>query len=135
MKMILKEKNIVLCFGLNSSEMRCKCESPTCRTTLVLKKLLNSYVDFRTRIGLPLRINSGYRCQLHNLSVGGMPKSKHIIGGALDINLTNVLSRYNITEIIEISKICGFKFMKYYKDENFIHIDVIDRSRNNGHRL
>ncbi|MBQ3312332.1 MAG: peptidase M15 [Prevotella sp.] len=39
------------------------------------------------RLGLPIKVNSGYRCQLLNQMVGGVPTSQHLKGEAADITI------------------------------------------------
>lgn len=39
----------------------------------------------RERFGKPIRVNSGYRCRAHNLAVGGVKNSQHLVGEAADI--------------------------------------------------
>ena len=38
-------------------------------------------------LGLPIKVNSGYRCQLLNQMVGGVPTSQHLKGEAADITI------------------------------------------------
>jgi len=51
-------------------------------------KTINSWNAVRANFGKPLNVNSGYRCQVHNMSkeVGGSHTSKHLYGLALDID-------------------------------------------------
>ena len=39
------------------------------------------------QLGLPIKVNSGYRCQLLNQMVGGVPTSQHLKGDAADITI------------------------------------------------
>ena len=39
----------------------------------------------RQRLGLPIVVNSGYRCNVHNAAVGGVANSQHMRGEAADI--------------------------------------------------
>lgn len=57
-----------------------------------LRSFANSIVDGNTsprggREGVPIHINSGYRCPALNKAVGGVRNSKHIAGQAADIHL------------------------------------------------
>lgn len=57
-----------------------------------LRTFANSIVDGNTsprggREGVPIHINSGYRCPALNKAVGGVPNSQHIAGQAADIHL------------------------------------------------
>lgn len=41
----------------------------------------------RSKVGIPIRINSGYRCERLNRAVGGVSNSYHLQGCAADIHL------------------------------------------------
>jgi hypothetical protein len=41
----------------------------------------------RQQLGLPIKVNSGYRCQLLNQMVGGVSTSQHLKGEAADITI------------------------------------------------
>ena len=41
----------------------------------------------RSQLGLPIKVNSGYRCQMLNQMVGGVPTSQHLKGEAADITI------------------------------------------------
>jgi uncharacterized protein YcbK (DUF882 family) len=41
--------------------------------------------SLRDRLGRPILVTSGYRCQRHNREVGGSPTSRHMAGRALDM--------------------------------------------------
>ena len=45
--------------------------------------------DLRERIGVPLVVLSGFRCPTHNTKVGGVPRSKHMEGDAVDLGPMN----------------------------------------------
>lgn len=50
-----------------------------------VKILANNLQVIRDTINSPIHINSGYRSPEHNKSVGGSPKSQHLLGKAADI--------------------------------------------------
>lgn len=39
----------------------------------------------REKLGMPITVNSGYRCPKHNAEVGGVANSQHMKGEAADI--------------------------------------------------
>lgn len=41
----------------------------------------------RSQLGLPIQVNSGYRCQQVNVLVGGVSTSQHLKGEAADITI------------------------------------------------
>lgn len=58
--------------------------------SIAVRDALKSLVDnvlqpLRDIAGVPLRINSGYRCSELNAAVGGVPTSQHVKGEAADV--------------------------------------------------
>jgi len=73
----------------------------------------------RIELGVPLRINSGYRTQAHNAMVGGKECSSHTKGNAVDIACKNSTLRYDLIVL----------FLKYGINRigignTFIHGDI-----------
>ncbi len=58
-----------------------------------IKKLAESLQVLRDDIGLPIRINSGYRSPEHNEKIGGVKNSQHTKGTAADIAISGVSPR------------------------------------------
>ena len=52
----------------------------------------------REKLGKPITVNSGYRCQVHNRAVGGVANSQHMKGEAADIACED---NEKLAEIIE----------------------------------
>ena len=44
----------------------------------------------RAHFGVPVAINSGYRCPTHNANVGGAKASQHLLGKAADVVVKGV---------------------------------------------
>lgn len=97
-------------------EMACPC----CGCVKVDAKLYELIDDIREKAGVPLYINSGYRCKKHNAEVGGVPNSTHVLGQAADIDATDV----GIEELARIAEICGADGIGRYCESNFVHVDV-----------
>lgn len=55
-------------------------------------KLANQLQILRDHLGKPIIINSGYRSEAHNRSVGGSPNSQHLLGKASDIRVNGMTS-------------------------------------------
>ena len=55
-----------------------------------LRKLAETLEQVRTLFGLPVHINSGYRCPALNKAVGGVRNSAHLAGLAADIRITGI---------------------------------------------
>ena len=82
----------------------------------------------------PLHINSGYRCEVHNRNVGGVPDSQHVKGTAADVAVPAGMSFDAFAHAVESLPFDG---VGYYAFQNrdavgnaagFIHVDV----RNGG---
>ena len=52
-----------------------------------VKALVSEVLDpVREKLGMPIVVNSGYRCEKHNKDVGGVKNSQHLKGEAADIH-------------------------------------------------
>ena len=53
-----------------------------------LQNLVNRTLEpLRLHLGLPIQVTSGYRCEMVNKLVGGVPTSQHLKGEAADITI------------------------------------------------
>ena len=51
-----------------------------------VKALVREVLDpVREKLGMPIVVNSGYRCERHNKDVGGVRNSQHLRGEAADV--------------------------------------------------
>lgn len=66
-------------------EIKCKCGASACTFSLLSNRTLESLESLRTKFKKSIFINSGFRCQSHNYSIGGTLKSRHARGLAVDI--------------------------------------------------
>ena len=67
-------------------EFACKCGTHCDGYPVEPSKDLVTFLDsFRHTVGLPVYVNSGVRCAVHNAAVGGAPQSRHLYGDAADI--------------------------------------------------
>ena len=64
------------------SEFACKC----CRQNLIDHRILDMAQVIRDELGVPVRVNSGYRCDEHNRRGGGVKGSKHTKSLAADLS-------------------------------------------------
>ena len=65
------------------SEFTCKCG---CNQNKIDQRVIDMAQTIRDAIGVPVRINSGYRCEKHNAKVGGVKGSYHSQGLAADLS-------------------------------------------------
>lgn len=100
------------------SEFECKCGK--CKSQKINSSIVAFAQQIRDYFGKPVIVNSGYRCREHNVKVGGVSKSQHVNGNALDIVVKNVSP-------IEVAKYCetiGIKGIGVYQWG--CHIDTRD---------
>ena len=96
-----------------------------CQKVYVTPLLMNMLEQIRSRAGVALTINSGYRCPTHNANLGGAPSSKHMLGMAADIAVPDKY-RTNPAEFLEICEDVA-KGVRggyhYYPNSHFVHVD------------
>lgn len=66
----------------------------------------------RAKVGIPIKINSGYRCEHLNRAVGGVQNSYHLKGCAADIHLDNNNDAeilFQSLKLIEAVDVCLFE--------------------------
>lgn len=103
--------------NFSRSEFKCRCN---CGFATIDVDLLNVLEVVRKKFNSPVKINSGCRCELHNISVGGSYGSKHKQGIAADIVVKGVSPEdvYNFLDLYQPHK---YGVGKY---EEFTHIDI-----------
>ena len=104
--------------NFESTEFDCKCKNKTCTTTEIDPKLVEYLQKIRNYFGKAVTINSAYRCDKHNKSVGGASNSKHKYGQAADIKISGVKP----LKVAQYAEFIGIKGIGQYS--NFVHIDT-----------
>ena len=99
----------------NRSEFACRCG---CGFDTVDTVLLEKLEIIRNHFDVPIKINSGCRCEAHNKAVGGSKNSKHLYGRAADIVVSGVPSSQVADYAEAISETGGIG-----RYESFTHID------------
>ena len=118
-----KNTNIKISLGFNVLEVQCPCSS--CRSVFINPRLVTAWTKLRNDINFPVKIHSCYRCQLHNSEVGGAPLSRHQVGEALDLNLAQLLEKYETPrEVYYKLQECGFTFIQINEQKGYVHCDV-----------
>ena len=96
---------------------------------LVHPALLIGFQEVRDKIGVPLRVMSGYRSEKRNREIGGSPSSMHTLGMAIDV--CPIVPQAQLDETLgEIERLAlqiGMGGVRWYEKNNFVHMDV-------GHR-
>ncbi|WP_323718209.1 YcbK family protein [Paracoccus aminovorans] len=94
-----------------------------CRGTGAIKintEAMDKLQSLRNRLGKPLIVRSGYRSPSHNRAVGGAPASKHMLGTAFDIAMSN----HDPAAFAEAARAVGFLGFGTYPRSGFMHIDL-----------
>ena len=100
-------------------EFACKCK---CGYDNIDERLVNRLQVIRDMAGIPIKINSGCRCEKHNKKVGGAPNSYHLQGLAADWRFdVKTQSMLHIFAIRLKDWSGGFH---YYENDGFIHTDI-----------
>jgi uncharacterized protein YcbK (DUF882 family) len=95
-------------------------QSPDTGEVMLYPELIQKTQKVRDLIGLPVRVDSGYRTKEHNLAVGGVPNSLHCQGKAVDLSCAFVsLAVLTIAAIM-----AGFPKVIVYTKKNFCHCDL-----------
>ena len=82
------------------------------------KDFLSKLDDAREFANIPFKINSAYRTEEHNKSIGGSPNSSHIKGLAVDISAKDSRTRFKVLEaLIKVG------FNRIGVASTFIHVD------------
>lgn len=114
----IKGKKTQLSPNFESTEFDCNCKNKTCTTTEIDPKLVEYLQKIRNYFGKAVTINSAYRCDKHNKSVGGASQSKHKYGQAADIKVSGVKP----LKVAQYAEFIGVKGIGQYP--NFVHIDT-----------
>ncbi len=104
--------------NFSRSEFKCFC----CDFATVDIELLNLLELIRSHFNQPVTITSGCRCKLHNIAVGGAYASKHLLGIAADIWVSDV----SIGDVYKF--VDGHAPLKYglkaYNAKGIVHVDI-----------
>lgn len=84
----------------------------------------------RERLGKPITVSSGYRCPLHNATVGGVANSQHMRGEAADVCCAD---NKRLAEIIEANGKYD-QLISYMNKNGGIRFTHVSWKRNGGNR-
>lgn len=85
--------------NFNKSEFDCKSGADMPQEVFNnIQKLANQLQIIRNKVGVPIKINSGYRSPEHNTKIGGSKTSQHLLGKAADI----VIDGYTPDEVADL---------------------------------
>jgi hypothetical protein len=95
-------------------EFDCKCG---CGKNNMTKKQMDMLLKARIEANIPFIINSGCRCDTHNIYVGGDEFSEHLKGKGTDIKCTSSTHRWKI-----INALLKAGFKRIGIATNYIHV-------------
>lgn len=121
-----KEGNVKLSKNFTVKEFACSDGTDTVFISLALVNLLQK---IRNHFGKAVIINSAYRTEAHNKSIGGATYSQHKYGLAADIHINGVTPK-EIAAYVETLMPSSGGIGIY---QSFVHVDVrLVKSRWNG---
>lgn len=103
----------------NLSEFACKCGHCGGGEEHMSLELLKRLDHAREVAGIPFVISSGFRCEVHNREVGGVPGSAHTKGLAVDIRCNTSQNRWKI-----LKGLFAAGFERIELAPTWIHADV-----------
>ena len=114
--------------NFSKSEFNCKCGCEMPAEVLDNIKLLALQLQvIREYVGQPIKVNSAYRCELHNSIIGGVKTSQHISGKASDITI-NTFTPDEVVDVIEnllVNEMLGsFYIGGLGRYNTFTHLDI-----------
>ncbi len=106
--------------NFNRKEFACPC--PRCGgfPTEPAEKLVRAAQALRDRVGRPIHISSGVRCQAHNAEVGGVGNSRHLLGHAMDFRVESMTS----AQVLPLARATPGIVYAYAIDERYVHMDI-----------
>ena len=94
---------------------------PTAEAIHNLTKLVENVLDpLREKYGKPIRVRSGYRSAILNLSVNGATSSQHRLGEAADITVGSKEENRKLFEIIRLE--LPFDQLIDERDFSWVHV-------------
>ena len=109
------------------SEFTCKCG---CGRNNIDQRVIDMAETIRLALGVPVRVNSGCRCEKNNAIVGGVKGSKHTLGKAADLSCSLGSSKMfeTVKKLLAEGKLPALDYCIKYK--TFIHIDCGGKRKN-----
>jgi hypothetical protein len=87
---------------------------------LINTPALDKLQALRDRLGEPLIARSAYRSLEHNRAIGGAMRSKHMVGAAFDIAMSN----HDPVAFEAAARAAGFLGFGFYPRSGFMHVDL-----------
>lgn len=104
------------------SEFSCHCG---CGHNVIEQRVIDMCQTIRDALGVPVRVNSGCRCEKNNAKVGGVKNSKHIQGKAADLSCSLGAAKMfeTVKRLHSEGRLPELDYCILYRRKNIIHID------------
>ena len=104
------------------SEFACKCG---CGFDKIDQRVMDMAQALRDELGVPVKVNSGCRCEKHNAKVGGVKNSKHTKGLAADLSCSkgNKALWNAAKKLYSEGKLPDLDYCRIRGYKSWIHID------------
>jgi zinc D-Ala-D-Ala carboxypeptidase len=99
--------------GLSEKQL----QIPADKIANLVQLCANVLQPVRDKYNMAIKINSGYRCDQLNKTIGGAVNSDHMQGRAADITCSGLQFCFS-----HIKDHCEFDQLIYYRDRKFIHV-------------
>lgn len=111
-------------------EDRCKCGRPECPAPRVVQAAFQAHRDeLRVRLGRPLLVRSGIRCEFWNAREGGETPSAHVTACATDFSAETGREKFQLVAGAICRPDCeycrtGRLFTRIGVGKSFVHVDA-----------
>lgn len=108
-------------------EFACNGENCCDHSAPINERLVHAAQIIRDEVNVSMSPTNGYRCKVHNRSVGSKDSSQHCIGLAADFPAPE---GYTLDEFYQLCSQALYKYMQngggcaIYPDRGIVHIDV-----------
>ncbi len=104
------------------AEFACHCG---CGYNVIDQRVMNMAQTIREAVGVPIHVNSGCRCDKHNLAVGGVTGSFHTKGLAADLSCSLGAKKLFavVADLKARGKLPDLEYAILYIKKDFVHID------------
>lgn len=86
--------------------------------------LVDALQELRNIVGVPLHINSGFRCITHNRRIGSRDTSQHPRGTAADVDVPDGFTVDQFAELAEEVRDFADGAIGLYYTKGFLHLDT-----------
>ena len=102
-----------------------------CGENKIDQRVIELAQSIRDEVGVPVNVNSGYRCEKHNAAVKGVKGSNHTKGLAADLSCSLGAKKLYaaIQKLYNEGKIPQLGYCIRYA--TFCHVDVVKRASGN----